>query len=358
MITHKNIFPSVYAFDSLLSGNSRARLGKRDRANVLEFEQNLEGNIFELQNQLIWGEYQTSAYHFFPVYEPKRRMVASLPFRDRVLQHSLVAAIEPIWERRFIDHSYACRPGRGMHKGADEVQRMLRNVQREHGRAYALKADIKKYFPSINHGVLQKLLARYIACEPTLDVCFEIINSTAGSDELDPCGIPIGNLTSQLSANIYLHELDNFAKHLLKAPNYVRYMDDFVIIHHDKEYLFWALKEIQHFLWTQLRLQTNAKTQIFPVSLRNGRGLDFLGYHIWPAHRRLRKSSIRRMHKSMRQFQRLYARGELSLEEINQTVSSWVAHAEHADTYGLRKALLGKYAFKRGDLPCLQGIQQ
>jgi len=133
-------------------------------------------------------------------------------------------------------------------------------------------------------------------------------------------------------------------------------MDDFVIIHHDKEYLAWALAEMQVFLWDQLRLQTNAKTQVFPVSLKNGRGLDFLGYHIWPTHRRLRKSSIRRMHRSMRRFQRLYARGEITLEEVNQTISSWVAHAKHADTEGLRKALLGKYSFKRQGLACLKDL--
>jgi len=356
MKTCKNIFPKVYDFDALYKSYYRARLGKRDRPSVQVFEQNLEGNLFELQNELIWNQYQTSQYHMFHVYEPKLRIVASLPFRDRVLQHALVSAIEPIWESRFIDHSYACRPGRGMHRGADTVQGMMRKVQREHGQVYALKADISKYFASINHGILNKLKARYIACEATLDLCYEITGSTASSDELDPCGIPIGNLTSQLDANIYLHELDNFAKHTLKARNYVRYMDDFVIIHHDKEYLAWALAEMQVFLWDQLRLQTNAKTQVFPVSLKNGRGLDFLGYHIWPTHRRLRKSSIRRMHRSMRRFQRLYARGEITLEEVNQTISSWVAHAKHADTEGLRKALLGKYSFKRQGLACLKDL--
>jgi len=347
MKTYRNLYSSIYDFESLYQAYIRARLGKRDRGSVQQFEQNLEGNLIQLQNELIWGEYRTGRYHNFEVYEPKRRLVASLPFRDRVLQHSLVAVIEPIWERRFIEHSYACRPGRGMHKGADAVQKMLRGVKRRHGRVYALKADISKYFPSIDHGILQRLLARRIACEPTLALCYEIMGSTAGSGETRPAGIPIGNLTSQLWANIYLHELDQFAKHVIKASHYVRYMDDFVLIHHDKDWLHHAREVIDTFLMDRLALRTNAKTQVFPVSPRNGRGLDFLGYHIWPTHRRLRKSSIRRMHRTMRKHQRLYARGEITLEQIRQTVVSWSAHASHADTHGLQAKLLRQYRFRR-----------
>ena len=124
-------------------------------------------------------------------------------------------------------------------------------------------------------------------------------------------------------------------------------MDDFVLIHHDKDWLHHAREVIDTFLMDRLALRTNAKTQVFPVSPRNGRGLDFLGYHIWPTHRRLRKSSIRRMHRTMRKHQRLYARGEITLEQIRQTVVSWSAHASHADTHGLQAKLLRQYRFRR-----------
>lgn len=347
MKTYRNLYPGIYDFESLYNAYLKSRLGKRDRPSVQVFEQNLEGELIQLQNELIWGKYATGRYHHFPVFEPKRRMAASLPFRDRVLQHSLVAAIEPIWEARFIDHSYACRPGRGMHKGADAAQDMLRKVKREHGRVYALKADIAGYFSNINHATLQRLLARHIACEQTLALCYEIIGSTVDASEINPCGIPIGNLTSQLWANIYLHELDRFAKHVIGARNYVRYMDDFVLIHHDKDWLHRARKEIDAFLDEALGLKTNAKTQVFPVTTSQGRGLDFLGYHIWPTHRRLRKSSIRRMHRTMKKLQRMYARGEVEQEQIRQTVVSWSAHASHADTHGLQHTLLAQYEFKR-----------
>lgn len=345
MKTYNNLFPSIYDFEGLYQAYIRARRGKRTRASVLQFEQDLEGELIQLQNELIWKTYATGNYHHFDVFEPKRRQVSALPFRDRVVQHSLVKATEPIWESRFIDHSYACRPGRGMHRGADAVQAMMRQCLRDHGRVYALKADIAKYFASIDHTALKALLRQRIACQDTLWLCDQILASTADPGALAPVGIPIGNLTSQLWANIYLHELDLYAKHQLKARHYVRYMDDFVIIHHDKAWLQDALRSIEVFLDQRLRLRTNNKTQIFPVSARHGRGLDFLGYHIWPTRRRLRKSSIRRIIRSLKRCQRLYAEGDITLDDVRAKVQSWVAHASHADTQGLRGRVLGRFSF-------------
>ena len=135
MKTYRNLYPEIFDFERLERAYRRARRGKRDRVEVLRFEQNLEGELIQLQNELIWDEYETSPYRTFYVHEPKVRLVAALPFRDRVVQQSLVEVTEPIWESRFIHHSYACRPGKGMHAGADQAQQWLREVQREHGRA-------------------------------------------------------------------------------------------------------------------------------------------------------------------------------------------------------------------------------
>lgn len=342
MRTYKDLYPGVYAFDALHSAYRRARLGKRHNAEVLRFERNLEGELIELQNELIWSEYRTGPYRAFYVYEPKKRVVAALPFRDRVLQHSLVAQIEPIWEARFIHHSYACRPGRGMHAGADQAQAWLRAVQREHGRAYVLKADVSKYFASIDHDILLELLARHIACPRTLALCEEIIGTWSP-------GLPIGNLTSQLWANVYLHELDRFVKHELRARRYMRYMDDFAIVHHDKQALQRMRGEIEGFLAHRLRLRLNDKTQVFPVGQRHGRALDFLGYRIWPTHRRLRTTSARRMTRRMRWMQRAYARGEITLADVRQRIASWAGHAAGADTYRLRGIILGGHPLQRAE---------
>lgn len=256
MKTYNHLFEAIYQFDTLYDAYVRARKGKRDRKEVLEFEQNLEGELIQLQNELIWDQYKTGAYRTFHVFEPKARLVAALPFRDRVVQHALVGTIEDIWERRFIHHSYACRPGRGMHMGANQAQQWLREVQAAHGRVYCLKADVAKYFPSINHEVLMGLLSRRISCTRTLKLCRAILASW------NP-GLPIGNLTSQLWANIYLHELDTFMKQHIGAQRYIRYMDDFLVIDHDKEYLHRVRQLAEHWLWETLRLRLNNKTQVF-----------------------------------------------------------------------------------------------
>ncbi len=345
--TYNHLFELVYDFEALHAAYRRARAGKRDRLEVQKFEQDLEGNLIQLQNELIWNSYKTGEYRTFSVYEPKEREVAALPFRDRVVQHALVAVIEPIWERRFIADSYACRPSRGTHRGADRAQGMLRQVKREHGRVYVLKADISKYFASIDHAVLRMLLRRRIACRRTLGLLDQIIESANALNPKSGVGLPIGNLTSQLFANIYLHELDEFVKHGLREKNYVRYMDDFIVVHHDKENLQHVRLLIEEFLQDKLKLKTNHKTQVFPVGTISGRALDFLGYRIWPTHRKLRRASIGRIRRTMKRLSRLYAEGRINLDRIGMSISSWLAHASHANARGLIEKTLAAYGFKR-----------
>lgn len=347
MKTYNNLFERIYSFESLYRAYRRARLGKRQRVSVMVFEQDLEGNLIQLQNELVWNMYQTGNYHRFQVYEPKQREVAALPFRDRVVQHSLVSVIEPIWESRFIADSYACRPGRGLHKGTDRVQGMMRATLREHGQVFALKLDVRKFFASVDHEVMRKLLRRHIACERTLDLCDGILASSLKAPTLTPKGLPIGNLTSQLWANVYLHELDSYAKHDLRVENYARYMDDVVVIHHDKAYLQDLRAKFTDFLRDELRLEVNDKTQVFPVATKHGRALDYLGYRIWPTHRLIRKNSIKRMLRTFRQLSKRFATGEIDFTPIRQSVASWVGHCSHANTHGLRAHVFGKFVLRK-----------
>lgn len=340
MKTYKNLYQEIYQFDRLHQAYLRARIGKRQRREVLRFERDLEGNLIQLQNELIWDMYQTGPYRTFHVHEPKKRMVAALPFRDRVLQHSLVSVIEPIFEKRFIHHSYACRPGRGMHMGANQAQQWLREVKREHGKVYCLKADVAKYFASIDQEILITLLEKKIKCRRTMNLCKEIMSTWHE-------GLPIGNLTSQLWANVYLHELDIFVKETLQVRRYIRYMDDFVIVHHDKKFLQGLRVVIENFLAQKLKLRLNNKTQIFPVGTKHGRALDFLGYRMWTTHRRLRRESVKRMAKRMEQMRKQYARGEISHPDIQRRIASWLGHAKHAESYTIRRLVLGKTVFKR-----------
>lgn len=339
--TYKNLYPSIYDFESLYQAYQRARKGKGWRNEILEFKSILEENLIHIQNELIWHTYESGKYRQFKIYEPKERDVAALPFRDRIVHHALVEAIEPIFESRFIHHSYACRTGKGTHAGADAAQRMMRIVKRNHGQVYALKADISKYFASIDHTVLLGLIEKRIVCQETLWLIKSILSTTQNP------GIPLGNLTSQLFANIYLDALDQYVKHTLKAKYYVRYMDDFVIFHHNKLQLHIWLEEIQAFLCSQLKLKTNHKTQIFPVHHKHGRGLDFLGYRIWPTHRKLRKDSIKRFKRRLKRMQAQYKNGEIELHQVRQQITSWLAHAGHANSRTTVERIINKAVFTR-----------
>lgn len=345
--SYSQLLPEIYSFQNLHEAYLKARKGKRMHAEVLAFSRTLESNLIEIQNELMWGSYRQGKYYFFEIREPKTRLVAALPFRDRVVQHAINTIIEPLWERRFISDSYACRPMKGTHAGADRVQSFVLRTLRKYGHVYCLKADIRKYFPSIDHGVLKKLIRKRIACSGTLSLLDGIIDSAADDGDLSPRGIPIGNLTSQLFANIYLHELDLFVKHALREPLYVRYMDDFVVIHHDKSHLHAIRRDVEWFLGEVLRLQTNSKTQVFPVAKRYGRSVDFLGYRIWPYHRKLRRDSVKRMHRRLRELERLYRDGKIDLRGVDARVQSWLGHAKHANTYGLKKKLLGEVGLRR-----------
>jgi len=338
--TYKHLFPQIYDFETLYRAYLKARRGKQSNPDVLRFERNLEGELIQLQNELIWGQYETGPYRIFHVYEPKKRVAAALPFRDRVVHHALVGVLEPIWEARFIHHSYACRTGRGMHKGADQAQQWLREVQRTHGRAYVLKADIAAYFASIDTERLLELIAKRVACDRTLELCAQIMGSWSP-------GLPIGNLTSQLWANIYLHHLDEHVKHDLRERRYMRYMDDWIIVHHDKAHLHSRWQHLEGWLGRELGLRLNRKTQVFPVDGNHGRALDFLGYRIWTTHRKVRKDSVGRMTKRLRWLMKRWEAGAIEWERISASIKSWVAHASHANSYQVRRDVLAKAVFRR-----------
>lgn len=323
-------------FENLHAGYLKARRGKRFESETIQFSNHLEEELLSLLNELNSGTYQTGKYRRFYVREPKFREVAALPFRDRVIQHALVAAIGPILERDFISDSYACRLGKGTHAGADRLTYFLRRAHRKWPVTYILKADISKYYASIEHTILINLLNKKIDCFRTMQLIEDIVyswNEDAGH------GIPIGNLTSQLFANLYLNELDHFVTDDLRREMYLRYMDDFVLLGPDKSRLQQDRYAIEQFLADHLRLFLNNRTEIFCEA----QGVDFLGYRIWRTHRLLRKSSVQRMKRKLKAFSRKYATGEIGLDKIEGSVRSWIGHARHACTYNLRVKLFKNF---------------
>lgn len=340
MRTHGHLFDRYANFDALHDGYLRARLGCRDSRACMRFELRLEENLIDLLNHLHWGSYRTGPYRHFYVHEPKtRRITALTQFRDRVLQHAMYAVLEPIWERRFISDSYACRVGKGTHRAAGAAQQMLGECLRTHGRIYVLKADIRKYFASIDHHHAKRLIRRAVKCPRTLALLEEMIDSYSEPGRPGK-GMPIGNLISQLLANVYLNELDQYVKCRLGERWYARYMDDFIIIGPDKQHLHQLRIHLEWWLAEHLALETNHKTSVFPVAPRQGRGLDFVGFHLWPHKRRLRKGSMKRFRRRVRRLRRQYAAGEIGLRGIQLQLNSWLAHASHAQAEGFVRSVI------------------
>lgn len=347
MKTHNGLFEQIITFDALHSAYMRARKGKRRSWPCRHFEKDLEGNLIQLQNDLIWGSYSVGGYHSFLINEPKvRRITALVEFRDRVVQHALMAVLEPLWEASFISDSYACRMGKGTHAGADKAQRMMSDCLRNHGALFALKADVRKYFPSVNHASLKRLLRRKVADKQMLALLDGIIDSYSEHGHSGR-GIPIGNLTSQLFANIYLDALDQHVKCRLREQWYIRYMDDFVVLHPDKRHLQALRLTIEAWLGENLQLDLNHKTGVFPIATTHGRGLDFLGYHMWPHKRRLRKASLNRFKRRVRKLQRQYSGRQVGLPQIHQQLASWIAHARHGDALPAVGRYLHDHPFRR-----------
>ena len=332
--TYKNLFEPVLTFSSLLDAHNSARKGKRFKKDVIEFEMNLEGNIIALFTELKNKTYTPGEYLEFEVFEPKRRLIRAAPYRDRVVHQWYVKNfIIPVFSKTFIYDSYACIEGKGMHSSAFRVQDFMRTAGYNWERPYVLKGDIKSYFFSIRHELLYNLIERRIKDPDVLWLTKVILSSTENP------GIPVGSYTSQWFANIFLHELDMLAKHELRVKAYVRYMDDWVLIFKDKEEAQEALKIITKFVNEELQLTLNPNTQIFPMK----NGINFCGYKIWPTHMKIRDDSKRRMKRKLKAFQRKYAKGEMTLEEITRSINSWKGYAGHANSYLLMEKMFKNF---------------
>ncbi|MCB0042118.1 MAG: hypothetical protein KDE23_20680 [Caldilinea sp.] len=346
MKTYRHLYDQVTDFAALLAAFRKARRGKRDRPEVAEFEFNLEGNLFQLQDELRSGTYRLGAYRNFYVHERKLRLISAAPFRDRVVHHALCAVLDPIWERRFIHDTYACRPGKGTHRALDRCQEFSRRY------VNVLQCDVHQFFPAIDHAILRGKLARLVADPDVLWLIDGILDSGAGvlapmyqmewfaGDDLlaaqRPRGLPVGNLTSQSWANIYLDSLDQFVKRELRCPAYVRYCDDFLLFGDDKQQLH-AFKERVRDHLAGLRLALNwRRSTVYPTRT----GIPFLGFRVFPTHRRLRADNVRLARRRLRRQRDDYRADKLTAQQFRESLVAWIGHARHADTYRLRRALL------------------
>lgn len=339
MTTYKNLFDKIVEPETLFLAWKEFRTGKSSKPDVLLFESELENNIFKLSRELKSKKYRHAGYEGFYISDPKLRHIHKATVRDRVLHHAIFRVLNPIFEPMFISNSFSCRIGKGTHKGVEVLRNMLKSESRNNTKTcYILKCDVRKFFDSVDHGVLLSILRRRIKDTDTMSLLNNIVESYpgAGSGLFSRKGIPIGNLTSQLFANVYMNEFDQFAKHKLKVRYYARYTDDFVIVSRDREYLVDILTPINTFLQDNLFLQLHPdKVEIIKYT----EGVDFLGYVVFPTHILIRKRTKKRIIRKFEGKIEEYKEGNISKEKISATLSSYLGVLSHANAFKLSTKL-------------------
>lgn len=353
MKRYGNLWTQVIEFENLLMAARQAQRGKRFCGNVLAFNYDLEGELYQLQAELKSKTYQPGAYRTFEIRDPKFRLISAAPYRDRVIHHALCNVIMPLLEPTLIGDTYANRLGYGTHRALKRFTTFARSDR------YCLQCDIQKYFPSIDHEILKALLRRKIKCPETLWLIDTIVDASneqvpvmtyfPGDDLLTPMqrrrGLPIGNLTSQFFANLYLSPFDHFVQERLKLRHYLRYVDDFAAFADDRQELADARPAMEDYLATLRLTMHPIKSQLFETS----HGANFVGFRILPERIRVRNDNLRRARRRMKQLQRQYAAGEIELKPLVQRLQSWEAHLLHGDTYRLRQKVFEQYGFVRSE---------
>ncbi len=354
--TFKHCFEKIADFQNLLIAAQNAQKGKRYRDSVLEFNIRLEENLFELREELLAKTYEPGPYRDFIVRDSKKRLISAAPYRDRVIHHAVINVIEPLFDKCFIHDTYACRKQKGTHAALARFRHFLSRHR------YVLKCDVMKYFQSMNHDILMGKLRRKIADKDALWLLEKIIASRdfnrqapvfyfPGDDLFTPHrlrrGIPVGNLTSQFFANLYLNDFDHWLKENLRVGPYLRYVDDFCVFGDDKA----KIKEIRSAIMEYLarhRLRLHeGKSRIYTVK----EGVEFLGFRHLPGRVRIRRENVKRFIARTRRMQKEYAKGLVDDDRVRASIESWISHASNADSYRLRRDLIPSFVFTRGEGP-------
>lgn len=349
MKRYGGLWADVVAWENLLLAARKARRGKRSRPCVQRFEFDLEGQLLRIRDELCSGSYRPGEFRTHWITRPKARLISAAPYGDRVVHHALMNVLEPVLERHFHPHSYACRKGRGTHAAADRLQALMRSHR------YVLQCDIRKYFPSIDHEILKGKFRRLIKDRRVLWLMDLIVDHSnnqepvreyfPGDDLFAPVarrrGLPIGNLTSQWFANWYLNEFDHWVTNGLRFGAYVRYCDDFLLVHNDRATLQRALGAIRtHLAGERLRVHVN-RAFVSP----SRRGVRFVGFRLWPSHRLIRRENIRGFRRRVRWMRRAHAAGRIGWDDIRPRLDSWIAHARQANSRLLLSRLGREWVF-------------
>jgi len=327
-----NLFQKIATFENLEKATKKASRSKKSKNIVAKFCLDLESELISLEKDLLENTYRPRPYNQFTIIDPKERIISSSDFRDRVAHHAICNLIEPIFERRLIYNTYACRKRKGTHLAVRRCQTSAKKYK------YFLKCDIAKYFDSIDHGALKRLLRKIFKDHKLLSL-LDIIIDHQPPETPKGKGVPIGNLTSQHFANIYLGELDHFVKEKLRVKGYHRYMDDFVLFHDSKEFFQDALDQIRAFVGQKLALKLKDKaTVLAPVS----QGIPYLGFRVFSEVIRLKRQNLVRLRKTVKHRERQFKKGLISEQDLIHSVNSVVEHARHGNVHRLFKKEVDK----------------
>lgn len=320
---YKNIFQQIVDINNIRLAYYKTCKGKNKYSKShLVFKENLEYNLYRIQQELISETYIIGNYFTFEVYEPKKRIISSLPFKDRVVQHAINNIIEPIFDKTFYSCSYGCRKNKGVHRGATDVQATIRRLSKNNKKLYCLKMDFRKYFASVNPDILKLEISKKIKDIKALNLMFMFIGKT---------GLKIGNLLSQLFANVYGHIYDRFVKTKLFIKSFFRYVDDSIIISHDKNLLARLRLIIEKFVGIFLKL----KFSKWSIENVQDKSINFLGYRIRRSSKLIRKSSITNAKRKIKKL--CY-----NINKLKVFLASWNGHIQWADNKKLKLSLQRK----------------
>ncbi|MBU4352297.1 MAG: hypothetical protein KJ939_04405 [Nanoarchaeota archaeon] len=335
LLKPRNLWKVLCSTKNLELAYKNARKHKTLRPCVLEFEENLTENLDLLRTELLFHLYKPKPLKTFILRDPKTRKISKSDFRDRVIHHALCNIIEPIFEKLFIYDSYANRKGKGTLKAIQRFEFFLKKLSKNNtSQVFILKSDIRHYFDEVDHSILLKIIGKRINDPKVLWLIRRVLSNYSTSEEK---GMPLGNLTSQFFANVYLNELDQFVKHKIRAKNYVRYVDDFVILHSSEQQLTEWKEKIAGFLREKLVLDLHPEKTRIILSVH---GVDFLGLKIFPFHKIMKKRNVRSFKRKLKLICEKFDNGEITYDEVYDFLEGWIAYAKNADTYNLIRKIL------------------
>jgi len=334
-IMEVNLYENICSIENLELAFEKAKKGKSGKLYVIKFESKLAENLEQLHNDLLSYTYVPKPLQTFILRDPKTRRISKSDFRDRIVHHAICNIIEPFFDKTFIYDNYANRVRKGTFKAIDRFDYFKRIVSENNSKVcFVLKADVKHYFDTVNHNVLLQIISKTIFDKRVILLISKILNNHITLEQGK--GMPLGNLTSQFFANIYLNELDQFVKHKLKAKYYIRYVDDFVILHENPRVLLYYKEKINQFLTEKLDLELHPdKSRI--KTLENG--IDFLGFRIFYHYKLVRRKNLNKFERNFNQLKKAYAEDLINREKMVEKFEGWLAYVSYANTYKYRRHL-------------------